>query len=171
VGLIPYRGFESRPLRQHKCECPSSCDYHGRRAFAVALPEDTVRYVVSRISPWSGAKLGAVIGLVLGALLGVLIAAVYGSVAAELTYAGYDVGKVGWSGVALIALLGSMCFACAFPCIALLYNLASRIGAPLVVEITEEIAPKSDSSEETRNDSVYTDSSAPLLDLPLFDAE
>jgi hypothetical protein len=135
------------------------------------MPEDTVRYIVSRISLWSSAKLGAVIGLVLGALLGVLIASVYGSVAAELTYAGYDVGTVGWSGVVLIALLGSMCFACAFPCIALLYNLASRIGAPLVVDLTEVISPKSDSSKETLNESAYTDSSAPLLDLPFFDAE
>ncbi len=97
-----------------------------------------VRYRVTRVAPWSAAKVGAVVGLVNGLVVALVIRAVSSLAAPFLQQFGGDVHLFGWAAVALVILLSGGFGGLAFAAGAVLYNLASWSGAFIEVDVTNQ---------------------------------
>ncbi len=123
-----------------------------------------MRYVVRRVRPWSAAKIGALLGFVQGLILGTLIAASASAAMPYLAYIDEPVQPIGVAGIILIALLVASASAVAFAATALAYNLASWLGASLVVELDRE---ESGAKPKTRANTSLT--GEPILGTPMFE--
>jgi len=108
-----------------------------------------MRYVVRRVNPWSAAKVGVLVGIAHGLAAGVIFMSVNAALAPFLEYLGESVSPVGWPVILLFGVFGGSASAVLFAVGALFYNLASWLGASLVLDLTpEEPTPTSPSAKK-----------------------